>query len=977
MARLTTLLLVTATFLAGPTITAAHAADLRNVLDGYSLTSWGQKDGLESPVIRSMTQDADGYIWLGTDAGAMRFDGVRFTPWDAMVPAALAKAPVLSICTARDGGVWFGFGEPGGVGRLLNGEFQIYGAKDGLPDGAVTVLFEGESGAIWAGNAAGLHRWSAGQWQTPGTGLPPSPPYSAFTDRGGNLLVGTPVGAFVRARGEHDFQPLERSEAQVRAAAEDAEGRLWLSDRILGFRRPHEPAVPAPSAERGRGGRMLRDRRGNLWLGTLGQGLWRLRPGDGPPVVEKATALMGFSDDGVTALIEDREGNIWAGTLDGLNRLTPHRMTPLLNLGLVNSVEATPDGGIWVGTDDALIEFPNGDIQKRRDPIRGASTSVAAMHADERGRLWVATGRSLIRIADGRSTEIALAGSAPRQIRSMTSDFVGGLWLYDLTQGLLRWDGARFTPITLPGSEGRAEVVSTYSDRNQRVWMGLADARVAVVGLDGRIAVHGPAHGLTAGPYRAIQQDRQGVIWLGGENGLTRFANERFDTLRASTHFPATSLTALIDDEDGNLWLASEGSGLIRTHRDEIDVALSIPGHAIRFGWYDKSDGFAGNPRWFGSRSAARARDGRLWFVAGRGISVIDPKEFGDVDVAPRPARIEGVVADNQELPATPGLRFPPGTTRLEIEYTALNLTAPLSTRFRYRLEGFDPDWIEAGPRRQAFYTNLPPRSYQFRVVSSRSDGRWDDTGAEWTFTIRPMFYQTPAFMVACVIGLVLLVGAGWRLHLRRIRKEFSLLITERARLGREIHDTLLQSLFGVAVQCDAMAHQLGEVAPHLQRQFMRVRREVEEDIREARQSIWGLRSPRLEGRTLIDALREIGESTTASSPVSFTCRATGSPRAAAPDVDEHLLRIGREALSNAVRHAQATSVSLELAVDDGRTVLRVQDDGVGFDPDDARAGGHYGLESMHERADAVQGTLKLESAPGRGTLVEVSVPHG
>ena len=457
---------------------------------------------------------------------------------------------------------------------------------------------------------------------------------------------------------------------------------------------------------------------------------------------------------------------------------------------------------------------------------------------------------------------------------------------------------------------------------------------------------------------------------------MTRFANDRFDTVSASPEFPAANLTAVIGDEDGDLWLASEGLGIIRTNHGEIAKALANPTHVIRFNKYDKSDGFAGSPRWFGSRSAARAHDGRLWFVAGRGVSVIDPRQIGAVEVASLPTRIEGVVADNRGVTATPDARFAPGTTRIAIEYTALNLTDPLKTRFRYRLEGFDADWVDAGTRRQAFYTNLRPRSYQFRVMSTRSDGAWDEPGAAWAFTIRPMFYQTPGFMVACAIGVALVVGGGWRLHLRRIRKEFSLLIGERARFSREIHDTLLQSLFGVAVQCDAMAHELGVVAPHLQQRFARVRREVEEDIREARQSIWNLRSPRLEGHTLVDALREIGENATASTSVSFAFSTAGLPGPPAPDVDEQLLRIGREAVSNAVRHAHASAVRMELVFDAGRTVLRVRDDGIGFDAAAPRANDHFGLASMQERADSVGGNFRLESPAGQGTVVEVSVPH-
>lgn len=973
------LLLLSAVMLTGPVVSGASAADLRNVLGDFTLESWGQKDGLDSSVIWAIAQDSEGYIWLGTDAGAVRFDGVRFVPWNEIVAVSNAKVSVRSITVASDGSLWFGFAESGGIARIRNGEARIYGPQDGLPGGGVNVLFQDAAGAIWAGNRAGLHRFAVERWETVGRGLPAGPLYSAFTDRSGNLLVATPNGLFRRPRGEQDFHPYEEFESLVRGVAEDADGTAWLTDPIVGYRRPHERRAPSPSVEKGRGSRLLHDRRGNLWLGTQGQGLWRIRHGAGTvsPIVEKTTSVTGFSDDGVTSLFEDREGNIWAGTLDGLNRLTPHKMTPVLNLGLVSSVDATPDGRVWVGTADALIEFPQGDVRLRRDPDPLDGAPLAAMHADERGTLWVATNRKLLRIVDGRSRAIPLVGDAPRQIRSMTSDFADGLWLYDLEQGLRRWNGERFLAVTLPQEVRQVEVVSSYSDRDRRAWFGLADGRVLVAQSNGRFDVHGKDRGLTAGPYRAIHQDRQGVIWLGGNDGLSRFTDERFQTVPAGREFPAESLTAIVDDATGHLWLATEGSGVMRVHHGEIAKALSNPSHTIRFSHYDKFDGFAGTPRWFGNRSAVAAKDGRLWFVAGRGITVIDPNEFRESPAAPMPARIEGVVADDRRLPATPDMAFSSGTTRLQIQYTALNLAAPLKTHFRFRLEGFDPDWIEAGTRRQAFYTNLPPRSYRFHVVSSRNDGAWDEPGATWAFTIQPMFYQTSGFILACAMAAALAVGGAWRLHLRRVRKEFSLLLGERVRVSREIHDTLLQSLFGVALQCDAMARDIRAAAPHLAGQFGHMRDDVEEDIREARQSIWNLRSPRLESRGLVEALREVGRRATASTPDTFVFETIGSARPLRHDVEEQLLRIGGEAVSNAVRHARASAIRMELVYTENGVALRVKDDGIGFDPAIVGKNGHYGLASMRERAESLGGRLRLESRPGQGTLIEVEASHG
>ncbi len=299
-------------------------------------------------------------------------------------------------------------------------------------------------------------------------------------------------------------------------------------------------------------------------------------------------------------------------------------------------------------------------------------------------------------------------------------------------------------------------------------------------------------------------------------------------------------------------------------------------------------------------------------------------------DDTPSRVRIEGAVADDIRLRADPGLRLPARSTRLEIEYTALNLTSPLKQHFRYQLEGFDAGWIEAGTRRQAFYTNLPPRRYRFRVMSGDGDGTWTQSGAVWEFSIKPMFYQTAWFMVVCAAATVLAIGGAWRLHVRQVRRQFALLIGERARLSREIHDTLLQSLVGVALQFDAMANDSDGTSDSRKERFVRMRKQVEEYIREARQSIWDLRSPTLKGQDLIAALREAGERATNGNGVGFALDVRGTPRRYPARTEEQILRIGQEAIVNAIRHAHAGQVSVELDFADASLRLRVSDDGSG-----------------------------------------------
>jgi signal transduction histidine kinase len=335
-------------------------------------------------------------------------------------------------------------------------------------------------------------------------------------------------------------------------------------------------------------------------------------------------------------------------------------------------------------------------------------------------------------------------------------------------------------------------------------------------------------------------------------------------------------------------------------------------------------------------------------------------------------------VGDRQFRASSP-IILPARTSRLQIEYATLNLTTPLKTRFRYRLDGFDADWIDAGARRQAPYTNLPPRRYRFLVQADNSEGTWGSP-AELDFSIAPVFYQTRWFALVGVVALGAMIWAAWGIRLRRVHKEFALILGERVRLSREIHDTLLQSLVGIALQCDAIAADVDDASSTGARgQLVRMRKQVEEYIREARQSIWDLRSAKLERRDLAAALREIGERATLGTSIQFEFAVTGVPDHCSTKVEEQLLRIGQEAVLNAIRHAQASRVRMELRYENGSVVLHVSDDGRGFDPERAidTAGGHYGLTTMKERAAALGAMLRIDSGRGRGTAVETVVPLG
>ena len=473
----------------------------------------------------------------------------------------------------------------------------------------------------------------------------------------------------------------------------------------------------------------------------------------------------------------------------------------------------------------------------------------------------------------------------------------------------------------------------------------------------------------------AITQDKSGTIWIGGSGGLTRFRNGRFTTITHEQGLPAHRVAAITFDDFGYLWLGADG-GIVRFHPDEFDAALKQTGYKISHSQFDQLDGLAGVTLPTNNEGAIRTPDGRLWFVTGRGLTLVDPTTIDERKGEIRSlARVEGALADEKRFNATPGMALPANVTRLRIDYTALQLTAPTKARFRYRLDGFDPQWIDAGTRRQAYYMNLGPRNYRFVVQIANKDGRWIDADASWDFSIQPLFYQTRVFQALCIVTFVMCLWGAWQLRFRRIRQQFAMILAERARLSREIHDTVLQNLAGVAIQCAGISNTL-EPNSQVRQQVDALRSELEDHLREVRQAVWNLRAPILETHDLAEALRAIASRLTTGTPVRFDLFVRGEVYQCAPQVENEILRIGQEAVTNAVRHARASHVQIELRFEGRSLTLKVSDNGSGFHAEITDGTeGHFGLIGMRERAAQLGGILKIDTPTAGGTEVELIVP--
>jgi signal transduction histidine kinase/sugar lactone lactonase YvrE len=954
------------------------AVDLRDVLTGYTYTSWSRKDGLIGPVW-AIAQDGNGFLWLGTDAALIRFDGVRFMSWEGLGGQPLPRLPIRALFVTPSGTLWVGFGGSGGLARIDNRAVTTFVASEGVESiGAVTSIVEDHEGTAWASAATGLYHLEQSRWVHAGTadGLPQEGAVNAFVDRAGALWVSTLEGLYRRDKASSGpFQRVEPSFDPQRTVSlsEGPDGRLWATDSLVGFR---EVGLKpdARGHEGGRGFRLLHDRDGNLWVATIGQGLWRatLTPGSSRRmVVERTTVLSGLSSDAVRTVFEDRDGNIWAGTTEGVDRLVPHRVTPWTGLGLVNTIDVASDGRVWAGTADGLIQFLRDDGRWHPSETRVPIRSATAIRGPVTGGLWVTTTAALYRVQGSSIVQVPppkLEGELV--IEALATDADGEAWVVTSSGDVLRTEKGMLRPnghiAELRGVRTNAALV----DRSGNLWVSFRGNRIGVRMGEGEFRTFNDA-GLGTGPHYDIYEDQHGSIWICGADGLSRFDGERFAFVGRANGLPAAVYSIAQDGRD-DLWLAT-ASGIVRLDPEEFDRALKAPQYVMRFRIYDTSDGLAGYPITLGDRNAVRAGDGSLWFVTSRGISVADPRRLNTQRLAPLVA-IDETRADDVRLL---GNELPPGTSKLEIEYTAPELTSPLKTRFRYRLEGLDPDWVDAGTRRQALYTNLPPRDYTFRVSVSQDDGRWSETEATWAFTLSPRFYQTWWFGGVVALTLAGVTWGAWQVRVRQLRRQFALVLSERVRLSRELHDTLLQSLVGVALEFDAVSKSLESSPAAARERVIKIREQVEEYIREARRSIWSLRSPALETGDLIDALGDAAARAVAGHDIAFTFDQSGERRRLPSHLEHQLLRIGQEALLNAVRHSGASAITMRLQYDPDSVSLTITDNGHGFDAVRGAEGttDHYGLTTMRERAEQAGGRLTITSVPGTGTTVLAVVP--
>jgi len=961
----------------------AYCLDPSLFLPQFIHTTWNETAGSAIPGVWALAQTIDGYLWLGTEQGLIQFDGLRFVPWKPRAGEDLPGTRIISLASSAKGGLWIGM--QGAILRLRDGRLQRYTARDGVPAAPVVTMVEDQAGRLWAGCAAtegdGLIRIENGSLRTFGQnqGLPASSVSSLFSDRDGSLWAGMP-GALCRItdKGAEECRhsPLPDHIASIASGAVDA---TLLAGTIRGilhfgggnsqpFALDTERAVKAVKV-------LLRDRDSVLWAGSLEQGLFRLRNGR----VEHFNRQNGLSSDVIHALLEDREGNLWVGTPNGLDRFREPKVARWsteqgLAGNLIIAIGKAHDGGLWIGSLRGGLDRLRGDsIEPFRAKAGWDNGTVLALQEDSRGTLWAATSKQFGYFSQNQFTEIRPPNGKPfTRIFLITEGPPGNLWLADQEQGLHRIRNGRIEPFTADGLDPAKMMYQLLCDHAGNLWIGYYSGGLTVV-RDGKVQSYDAQSGLAPGPVLALYQDRSETIWVGTNEGLSRFRKGHWTTWTSRQGLPAGGVQAIIEDKQGHLWLVT-GAGVLGADKTDLDRQRDAAARPLSFSTYGASDGIYlnGNAATMSQRVAITG-DGRLWVGTGDGLASINAPRMRNNGLPP-PVAIEQLTVDGKPLEISAGEMGLRGHS-VAFEYTALSLTRPEAVRFRYRLDGLDQDWIDAGSRRQTAYANLPPRRYRFRVIACNNDGVWNTTGVTLAFRREPYFYETWLFVALCAGVLGLMAYLAYAYRVRQLRLRFRLVLDERARLARELHDTLLQGFTGVVFQLEAASRQLIGSPEAGRRRIDLALEQADQSLKDARLALSAMRMSTLENTTLPEAIAAAARQVVDGTSIHFHMEVRGTVRTLPYEVQFNLFVIAREAITNAMNHAKPDQITLEAAYAEDQIRLTVQDDGIGFNAQTITPKeGHLGLTGMRERAMKIGAALRLESAPGRGTRVEVVV---
>ena len=952
----------------------ACAAVPRPLLTDYTHTAWTELDGAPTGVTK-FAQGPDGWLWLATPTGLYRFDGVRFERNDKVYGHPLYSSNIMGLATAADGALWVGY-RLGGVSVFRPDGTHTYMESDGLQPVGAMHIEAAPDGAVWVAMRDGLAvlppRGKRFEYLRGEAGLPALGVFQVMFARDGATWVGTNSGAYFRRPGEIRFTQAWPRKTLV-SLAEAPDGTIWGNDFERGYYRVRT-APPNAGAELD-GVSMHFDRQGTMWMMHADSLERRVAP-DGPSLPEQRLSnLNSISGPMLGAMFQDREGNLWLGTSRGIDRLRPNRLRtlPVEQQLEYPALVAGPSGDVWVGdyAGDLWRYGPEGRIS------REVPGKLTASYTAPDGVLWLGGMEGLVRRdRDGGIRSFRYPDELKGlRVHAIAQDRDGALWasfssgkgVYKLVEGQwIKSGGLQELPDLLTTSMAR--------DDDGNLWMAHMRSQITVVGA-GAARRLGQEQGLQLGTLMHLLADGQ-AMWVGGEGGVAQYRAGRFIVLHGERNERFRGVSGIVRLPGGDLWLHG-ADGLYRIAVADLNEWLKNGDTAVAFERFNAQDGMQGHaPQLRPVPSLMRSRDGLLWFATSGSVGTIDPANILRNPLAP-PVQVIGVIAEgvSYAIPREGALVLPQGTRNVQIDSTALSLSIPERVRLRYRLLGLDSGWQEAAGRRQAYYTNLAPGKYRFEVIASNEDNVWNTQGTALDIDIPPTFVQSIWFKLLLAATGLLLLYAAYALRIRYLTKLMQGRLAERTRIARALHDTLLQSMHALLMSFDAHSRHIKEGS----RERIRLDQTLnlaEQLLVEGRDQIMDLRAS-ASPESLELTLGQFGKGLAEHRAHAFDIKVTGAPRRLRQDVHEEVYAIAREALFNASRYADATRIHLELEYGSGAFIVRVRDNGRGLDDHVAAAGhrpGHWGLVGMRERAHGIGGSLEIDSKPGAGTEITLTV---
>lgn len=963
--------------------TSSPALDPQKSIGQYIHNSWQTEQGLPQNSVHGIVQTRDGYIWVGTEEGLARFDGVRFVVFDKSNTPELKSSIINALLADHNGVLWIAT-RGGGMNRLENGKISGFTTADGLASDAVSSLCEARDGSIWIGTfGGGVSRFHNGKFTnyTTRDGLANNTVVAVAADMNGSVWIGTRGGGLCLFR-NNSFQTYTMKDGLLNnviyAILQDNSGAIWIGTGG-GLNCLRDGKFSSYTTKDGLSMNIVyslfEDRNSNLWVGTFGEGLNRFRDGKFSVFSKRD----GLSGDLVWSMFEDREGNLWVGTSDGgLNRFKDGKFTTYttsdgLSDNNVRSVFEDHEGNLWIATGRGIDLYRDAKWTAVRTSREMDNDLTWAVYEDRRENLWIAGDHTgLGRLSMGKK---GLSGPEffPLDFaRAFYEDHEGNLWVGTRGNGLHRFSDGRFTSYTTANGLSNNTAWAILEDHEHALWIG-TDGGGLNRFKDGRFTSFTTRNGLSHDSILSLHEDRAGSLWIGTwGGGLNRYKNGKFTSITSKDGLFDDVVWVILEDSHENLWMSSN-KGVFRVSLNDLNSFSESKIKRIRSVVYGTSDGMRSRECNGASQPAGwKTQDGKLWFPTVEGATVINADHIEPSRYQP-PVLIEEFIAGERTVSRMSVSKLEPGTEKFEFHYTALSFSSPEKVRFKYLLEGLDHDWVDAGLRRAAFYTHIPAGSYTFRVKACNEDGVWNENAATLSFILQPHFYETGWFYAGSALCILLL---AWRLHKYRLTRalEFERI---RMRIATDLHDDIGAGLSQIAI----LSEVLKQDSSNNSRSFASLT-QIAQSSRELIDSmsdiVWSVNPEKDHVSDLSLRMRRFAMDLLESSKISVQFHTSQRDEQLLLDSfrRREIYLIFKESVNNVVRHSNCTEVHITLQRQGDSLLLQVEDNGKGYEYEaQSKSPGGHGLKSMKSRAQKMGGKLEIKTGASAGTSVTLTVP--